>query len=51
MLRWDDPKNTTTTKYLLVFLTTATMAMVVVTVRTVFKRWQKEASEVFTSEV
>ena len=50
MLKWDDPNNGNAV-YFLIVLTAITMAMVVVTIRTVYKRWQKEASEVFTSEV
>ena len=50
MVDFNDPKAGKAV-YLIYILSAVTFGMVIVTIRTVFKRWQKASSEVYTSEV
>ena len=50
LVDFNDPKAGNAV-YLIYILSAITFGMVIVTIRTVFKRWQKASSEVYTSEV
>ena len=50
LIDFNDPKAGNAV-YVIYVLSAVTLGMVVVTVRTVFNRWQKASSEVYTSEV
>ena len=49
LINFNDPKAGNAV-YVIYVLSAITLGMVVVTVRTVFNRWQKALSEVYTSK-
>ena len=50
LLDWHDPKAGNAI-YLLIFLTIVTFIMVIVTIRTVYRRWRTASTEEYVSEV
>ena len=50
LLDWHDPKAGNAI-YLLIFLTIVTFVMVIVTIRTVYRRWRTASTEEYVSEV